>query len=153
MSHDDDAYTTTAGTANSIRLKLVRGVFELKGIPLFEGLSAEDLLPIAEAATRVEVQAGDVLANEGDDAVEVWLVLEGSVQARRHGVVVAHYEGGDLPGDLALQDGKHPCGLIAATTTSLLALRRDDFEELLDLNPVLARNVMSRLAARLRAFD
>ncbi len=148
----NDNFTTT-GNAPSLRLKLVRGVFELKGIPLFEGLSAEDLLPIAEAVTRVEAQPGDVLANEGDDAEEVWLLLDGRVEARRRDTVVTSYVSGDLPGDLALQDGRHPCTLVVAQPTTLLALRRDDLEELLDLNSDLARNVILRLTERLRQLN
>jgi CRP-like cAMP-binding protein len=148
----DDRLTSTSVSGASLRLKLVRGVFELKGIPLFEGLSAEDLLPIAEAASRVEARAGDTLAGEGDDATEVWLLLEGRVVASRRGSVVADYGPGDLLGDLALVDGRHPCALRATEPTAMLALRRDDFEELLDLNPALARNVMTRLSSRLRAL-
>lgn len=145
----DDRLTST-GAGPSLRLKLVRGVFELKGIPLFEGLSAEDLLPIAEAVTRVEVRPDDVLAREGEDADEVWLVIDGRLEASRKGRVVAEYAAGDLAGDLALQDGRHQATLRAAEPTALLALRRDDFEELLDLNPVLARNVIFLLSRRLR---
>jgi CRP-like cAMP-binding protein len=147
----DDRLQSTGVGAPSLRLKLVRGVFELKGIPLFEGLSAEDLLPIAEAVSRVEAQPGDVMGREGDDADEVWLVLEGSLEASRRGRVVSQYDVGDLAGDLALVDGRHPVTLTVRAPTSMLALGRDDFEELLDLNPVLAQNVIGLLSRRLRS--
>jgi CRP-like cAMP-binding protein len=147
----DDRLQSTGVGAPSLRLKLVRGVFELKGIPLFEGLNAEDLLPIAEAVTRLEAQPGDVMAREGEDADEVWLVLEGSLEASRQGRVVARYDAGDLAGDLSFIDGRHPVTLTARAPVSMLALGRDDFEELLDLNPALAQNVIGLLSRRLRS--
>jgi len=148
---NDDRLTSTGSSGPSLRLKLVRGVFELKGIPLFEGLGAEDLLPIAEAVTRVEAQPGDLLAREGEDASEIWLVIEGRIEANRRGRAVAEYGPGDLAGDLALLDGRHGATLRVVEPVAMLALRRDDFEELLELNPALARNVIFLLSRRLRS--
>ena len=141
----------TSKADRTFRAKLMRGVFELKGLPLFEGMSAEQLLPVADAAKRVAVGASAVLFRQGDEGRDLYILLKGEAVAVRAGVEISHYGPGDLVGELAfLEESRHPVSVLLRSEAELIHFARDDFRELCDLFPALAQNVIRVLSRRLR---
>ena len=51
----------------------------LQGVPLFEGLTPDELALIAGCGSNVRFREGDLLFREGDDASTFYLVRHGSV--------------------------------------------------------------------------
>lgn len=135
----------------TFRAKLMRGVFELKGLPLFAGMSAEQLLPVADAAKRITVDASAVLFRQGDEGRDLYVLLKGDAVAIRSGVEIMRYSSGDLVGELAfLEESRHPVSVLLRSKAELIHFARDDFRELCDLFPALAQNVIRVLSMRLR---
>jgi CRP/FNR family cyclic AMP-dependent transcriptional regulator len=74
----------------------------LKRIPLFEGVSDEELAKIATFAQEVTVEDGRELVREGDFSYEFMAIEEGEAEVTRHGDHVADLGPGDFFGEMGL---------------------------------------------------
>lgn len=140
---------------NAARLEVARDpmdlVFLLKGVPLLSDLSGEQLLPLTDAVQTVHVEAGDLVFAEGEPGDHLYVILEGSVEVLRGDERVALLGVKECFGEMALLDqSARSASCRALKTVELLALARDDFQDLLDLHPALARGVIRVLTQRLR---
>jgi CRP/FNR family transcriptional regulator, cyclic AMP receptor protein len=126
-------------------------VFLLKSVPLFAGLSGEQLLPVADIVQRVDYEKGQVVFEQGQPGSHVYLVLEGSVEVLHDGERVAVLGAKECFGEMALLDsGARSASIRTLADTSLWAIAREDFQDLLDLHPALAKGVIRVLTHRLR---
>jgi len=126
-------------------------VFLLKSVPLFTGLSGEQLLPVADIVQRVTFERGDVVFEEGQPGLHVYLILEGEVEVIHEGEQVATLEIKECFGEMALLDqSERSASIRCLQDVVLLAISRDDFQDLLDLHPALAKGVIRVLTRRLR---
>jgi ATP/ADP translocase/HEAT repeat protein len=126
-------------------------VFLLKSVPLFAGLSGEQLLPVADIVQRVDYEKGQVVFEQGQPGSHVYLVLEGSVEVLHDGERVAVLGAKECFGEMALLDsGARSASIRTLEDTSLWAIAREDFQDLLDLHPALAKGVIRVLTHRLR---
>ena len=88
----------------------------LAQIPLFQGLSKKELRNLSSLATRLEEPAGKVLTKEGQQGYEFIIVLEGEVEVRQHGEVIAKRGAGDYFGEIALLDNRPRTATVVAVT-------------------------------------
>lgn len=126
----------------------------LKRIPLFAGLSPEDLGKIAARLQPLSLPKGAALFREGDDPDAMYLIVSG--QARRlrtlSGVesVVAFLGRGDVAGETGLLTGIPRTSTVKLDATSeILKLPRKDFEEILREHPTILLHLSRILAQRL----
>jgi len=126
----------------------------LKRIPLFAGLSPEDLGKIAARLQPLSLPKGAALFREGDDPDAMYLIVSG--QARRlrtlTGVesVVAFLGRGDVAGETGLLTGIPRTSTVKLDATSeILKLPRKDFEEILREHPTILLHLSRILAQRL----
>ena len=126
----------------------------LKRIPLFAGLSPEDLGKIAARLQPLSLPKGAALFREGDDPDAMYLLVSG--QARRlrtvNGVesVVAFLGRGDVAGETGLLTGIPRTSTVKLDATSeILKLPRKDFEEILRDHPTILLHLSRILAQRL----
>jgi len=109
--------------------------------------------------TPVQLQAGQVLWNAGDEAQGVALLLEGSLevlsqQAGLPDMVISTVSSGELLGELSTVDGQpHSATLRALTDCSLSLVSKRDFDDLLRRYPGLLENLLKGLANRVRALS
>ncbi len=126
-------------------------VFLLKSVPLFAGLSGEQLLPVADIVQRVNFDKGEVVFEQGEPGSHVYLVLEGEVEVLHDGERVATLGQKECFGEMALLDsGPRSASIRTRSNVSLWAIAREDFQDLLDLHPALAKGVIRVLTSRLR---
>ncbi len=126
-------------------------VFLLKGVSLFRDLSGEQLLPLTDIAQNVHVDAGDLVFAEGEPGDHLYVILDGEVEVLHAGERVAKLGQNECFGEMALLDSqKRSASIRAMVNVELLAIARDDFQDLLDLHPVMARGVIRVLTQRLR---
>lgn len=126
-------------------------VFQLKGVPLLSDLSGEQLLPLTDVVQTVHVEAGELVFAEGEPGNHLYVILEGEVEVLRGDERVAALGVNECFGEMALLDSSaRSASIRALKNVELLALARDDFQDLLDLNPALARGVIRVLTQRLR---
>lgn len=126
-------------------------VFLLKSVPLFAGLSGEQLLPVADIVQRVDFDKGEVVFEQGQLGNHVYLVLEGEVDVLHDGECVAVLGKKECFGEMALLDsGPRSASIRTRSYVSLWAIAREDFQDLLDLHPALGKGVIRVLTQRLR---
>lgn len=127
-------------------------VFLLKGVPLLSDLSGEQLLPVAEIVQHVHIEAGDLVFSEGQPGNHLYVILEGLVDVQRGPEHLATLGTKECFGEMALLDqAPRMASVRASTDVELLAIARDDFQDLLDMHPALARGIIRVLTQRLRA--
>jgi CRP-like cAMP-binding protein len=122
---------------------------EIAGVPLFAQMSAESTALVA-ADGVTEVPAGQVLAQAGDQARGMFVVLEGSVVVER-GDLHIEMGRGEFFGELALlvPDSPRIARVRALTDSRVLAVGRETFDLLLEREPSFARELLRTMAARL----
>jgi len=126
----------------------------LAQIPLFKDLSKKDLRRISSLATRLEEPAGKVLIKEGQQGYEFIIVLEGEVEVRQHGEVIAKRGAGDYFGEIALLDNRPRTATIVATTPVVIeVIERREFLGLVAEVPEIGQAVMATMAQRLAELD
>ncbi len=126
-------------------------VFLLKAVPLLSDLSGEQLLPVADILQTVHVEAGDLVFAEGQPGNHLYVILEGEVDVLRGTEQVARLGIKECFGEMALLDqSPRSASVRARVDCELLAIARDDFQDLLDMHPALARGVIRVMTQRLR---
>jgi CRP-like cAMP-binding protein len=123
----------------------------LRQIPLFEDFSDEALERIAELGTEIEVPAGTVLAMADDPGSGMYIVEEGRVAVEGRGGFQSELGPGEFFGELTLlvPEAHRVARVRAATDVRCVAIRRDDFTQLIEAEPALAVAMLPTLARRL----
>jgi CRP/FNR family transcriptional regulator, cyclic AMP receptor protein len=126
----------------------------LAEVPLFAGLSKQQLRRISSLMTRIDRPAGQVLTREGEQGSEFFIVLEGEVEVRQADRVIATRRTGDYVGEIALLD-KRPrtASVVATTPVSVEVLSRREFVSLLAEAPELSEQIMATMARRLAELE
>jgi CRP/FNR family cyclic AMP-dependent transcriptional regulator len=115
-------------------------------------LSREEAGALSNLMTQRELADGEFLINDGtaDDSLHV--LIEGKLEVvKRYGAdefaSLAILREGDMAGELSFIDGElHTVGLRALCVSQVLSLKRDDFETVVDQNPLLVYKVMRAVA-------
>jgi signal transduction histidine kinase len=131
---------------------------ELRPIPVFEGLTDDQLAWIAERCEAMDLDVDDLPFAEGDPADHMYIVLHGAlrIQARRNGQVVldTFFRDGAVTGMLPYSRMTTINGRgTVAMPTRLARLHKQHFPELLRLMPVVGERLVSILANRVRDFS
>jgi CRP/FNR family transcriptional regulator, cyclic AMP receptor protein len=136
VSHDD-------------RVALLRRVW------LFEQCTTSELSSLAGAVVPRLIDAGQVLAREGENATEFFVVVEGEACASIEGDELARIGPGSFFGELALLDGGARTATVTAGTSMIvLVMDRLDFDVLVDTAILsVGRKMLTVLAERLRVAD
>jgi CRP/FNR family cyclic AMP-dependent transcriptional regulator len=126
----------------------------LHGVSLFSNCSKEELRRIATMVTLHEAPQGSVLSEQGKAGLEFFVVVEGSANATRNGIQLAHLGPGSFFGELALLDGgPRTATVVAQTDMRLLVFSRREFSQLHGSSPGVAFKMLAELGARLRKAD
>ena len=130
----------------------------LKDVTIFSQLSETALAVGAGALKARDLEAGEILFNQGDPGSELLVVQEGGVAifmpvagAPGGGQPIRIFQPGELLGEMALIDRKpRSTSARAEGKTKVLSLGATDFERILKDNPEMALSVMSGLNDRIR---
>jgi CRP/FNR family cyclic AMP-dependent transcriptional regulator len=126
----------------------------LTTVPLFAGLSKRELKRCGSVAKVVTFDTGDVIAEEGEEGLAFYVILEGQADVKRGGKVAAALIPGDFFGEVSLLDGGPRTATVVATTPmKCLSILRWDFRELLKKDPGLVPKLLKELARRLRQIE
>ncbi len=131
----------------------------LRSVPLFSQLPEEDLLAIATLTRERTYPKGSVIVFEDDPGDALYLVADGQVKVVLIGedgreVILTVLGGGTFFGEMALLDDRpRSAHVIAMEDSTLLLLRRDDFQARLRQSPAVAISLLAELSGRLRLAD
>ena len=131
----------------------------LSSIPLFAGLTPEQLTKVAALAKLKAYGRQQTVVTQGDPAQALFAIVRGRLKVSSSGpegrdVVLGIMSEGEVFGEVALLDG----GARSATCTSiepceLLVIDREPFLELLESTPSIAVKLLHVLAGRLRRLS
>jgi NTE family protein len=122
-------------------------------VSLFAGLPPQLRDALAKRAHSVCVAADEWLFRSGDPAEDMYIVRAGRLEVvdDATGAVIRELGRGDCLGELALLTGEpRSASVRAARATDLLAVRREEFEELLKTDSKLPLALTRALAEQLR---
>ncbi len=131
----------------------------LQGLDLFGFMTEAELYEAARIVSERWVDAGTVLAREGERGRHLFVLVDGTVEVLKHVAGkedrLLHVAGpGEALGELTLlADMPRSASLRAATDAVVLVLREDAFHEWLRRHPDLSRRMMQRLAEKIIAKD
>jgi CRP/FNR family transcriptional regulator, cyclic AMP receptor protein len=121
----------------------------LKSIPLFEGVSDEELSQIAPFAQEISVEAGRELVREGDFSYEFMAIEEGQAEVTRGGEHLADLGPGDFFGEMGLLEKTlRNATVTARTDMQLMTLTGWDLKRIERTTPKAVERVRAVLESR-----
>jgi len=131
----------------------------LSSMDLFSGVQQELLEPIVEQSSVHSLQRGDMLFSEGDEANDLYIVLEGRVAIANRSFdgresVVALMESGDLFGEMPLfrPDGRSADARVLENS-SVVVIPYVPVKSLYQDHPEMLWKIVDMLAERLKVMD
>ena len=131
----------------------------LSSMDLFSGVQQELLEPIVEQSSVHSLQRGDMLFSEGDEANDLYIVLEGRVAIANRSFdgresVVALMESGDLFGEMPLfrPDGRSADARVLENS-SVVVIPYVPVKSLYQEHPEMLWKIVDMLAERLKVMD
>jgi CRP/FNR family transcriptional regulator, cyclic AMP receptor protein len=126
----------------------------LREVPLFRGCAEASLTRLAERTAEVDFHNGAMIVAQGQIGNGLFIIVGGTVRVTTGDLELAHLGPGAVIGELSVIDQEpRTATAIASGPVATLALASWDLLEILDTDPRLARNLLSELAARLRAAN
>jgi cAMP-dependent protein kinase regulator len=118
-------------------------------IPLFAGLTDEERAEVAACLQDVAVEAGTMLALQGDNAYQLFVIEAGTAEVRRGGHIVGTLGPGDVFGEIGLlATGTRTASVVATSPMRLGALFMRDFNQIERRMPGLVRSLREAMAER-----
>jgi CRP/FNR family transcriptional regulator, cyclic AMP receptor protein len=128
----------------------------LSTIPLFQGLSSNDLDWIARRSHRRVFPAGTKVLVSDQPGEAVYIILHGTVkvfidQADKKLVVLSIIGAGDTLGEISLLDSAgHSASAVTLEDSLMLWMDKASFHQMLDDLPRVCRNLVNIMGTRLR---
>lgn len=138
MSDANRALRSTRRVPAPGQAEVTEAVRRLGELGTFPGASEDDLRRIVGAGRVVTVPAGWSPIWDGTPADKAYAILDGSVEVRRDGRVIAELEAGEIIGELAiLRRQLRSATVTAASRLTVLHIERQAVERLYDEVPAV----------------
>lgn len=126
----------------------------LQRVPLFSGLTDDQLRRVAAISKVVEIPAEAVLTRMGEPGDSFFVLIDGRAAVQTQIGVSDPLQPGDFFGEMSLLDGEPRSATITATTgVRLLVVERAHFWRLLDETPEVTRRILMVLSRRVRRLE
>jgi CRP/FNR family cyclic AMP-dependent transcriptional regulator len=131
----------------------------LSAVPLFAHLGEDDLARVARVARERSYPKNSVIVFEDDPGDALYVVKAGQVKVVLVGedgreVILSTLETNEFFGEMSLIDDEpRSAHVIAMEESSLLVVRRQDFQRQLEESPKIALGLVRALTKRLRQAD
>ena len=123
----------------------------IRGVPLFSGMTDAAIAAVQSVAIDAEFEAGDPIVTEGEPGDCFYVVVSGRATVDRGGEPIGELEPGDFFGEIALLDGRPRTASVTATEhLHAAAIRRVDFDRLVEERPVIRLGIIEALTDRIR---
>ncbi|MGH9342119.1 MAG: cyclic nucleotide-binding domain-containing protein [Acidobacteriota bacterium] len=132
------------------RLTTIQKIENLGKVDIFSRLGPNELLLIANQSEEVEYQEGDVIYKEGDLALEIFSLVEGTLELQRASGESQVVRAGESFGTLSVLSG-HPRLHSARTLQPCICLKvgRESFWEIIEDYPEVSRGIFQVLVQRI----
>lgn len=114
-------------------------VSRVEAVPSLAALSSAVKAGLAEGFDELSVPAGESVANQGDFAYELFVIVEGTARVEQDGEVVATLGPGEVCGEIGLLlTGRRTATIVAESPMVVLAMFEQTFRALSREYPELA---------------
>ena len=130
----------------------------ISSIPLFGGLSEDQLRAVQRIAIDKQFTKGEALISEGDKGSGFFIIISGQVKVYKVSAEgkeqILHIYGPGQPfGEVPVFAGQRfPANAMALTNMRVLFLPRNAFVKLIEDNPSLALKMLAVMSVKLREF-
>lgn len=122
---------------------------QLRQVPLFEGMSDEDLDSCGELFEKEDFLAGSGFAREGEFAYKFFVVLDGEADVLHDFEPVARLGPGEFFGEMGLLTGERRNARVVAHTRCEIAWMMSwNFDKMTEQHPELAQRIDAEVARR-----
>jgi CRP-like cAMP-binding protein len=121
-------------------------------IPFVNDLSDEECERLADIATVIQLEKGEILIEQGKKDDSLYVLIEGRLQVNRSTgggaqITLACIREGEMAGEMGfLDDSEHSATLQADDISEILQINRKDLEGLLDDHPQTVYKLMRAIA-------
>lgn len=136
------------------RISIERQILQMFG----SGLTPEDIKPLVDSAETVQVPAGKVVIQEGDDDKDLFILRLGSMLVEKdiggRQIFLSYLPAGSFFGEMAVIDGSKRTATVKASVKSeVIKLDGEMFNALLDTKPKLRAKMLEVMAGRRQTND
>jgi CRP/FNR family transcriptional regulator, cyclic AMP receptor protein len=127
----------------------------LKSVPIFTGMTGEELRSLAEIVEEKEFKSGDTIFRENEPGEEMYVIVQGRIQVfheeKGSETTIADLGERECLGEMAiLDDMPRSASARAEEDTLTLMIHRDEFCELIREEPEVAFGVFRVFTRRIR---
>jgi signal transduction histidine kinase len=127
----------------------------LRGVTLFSELSDQDLARICRDVTEIDLEAGEVLFEEGAHGDRAYVIQNGELEIyKRSGtreILLANRGPGEIIGEIALfEDTRRTASVRAAEPTHLIVISREQLDELVKTSRHAAETLFYTVLTRMK---
>lgn len=106
------------------------------------------------SAGFMHFNAGETLIHQGAEADRVYTLLEGEAEAVRDGVKVGEIHADEIFGALAVfTRQRRMASVVAVSDCTVLAVRREEFADLVEIQPHICLGLVEELAAKIHQLN
>jgi CRP-like cAMP-binding protein len=132
------------GVLNPVEIAL-----HLKSLPLFERLTARQLMNLANEVREEQHDSGTLVFQEGEPGDCLYLIVEGQVRVTRGETLLREQGPKSFFGEIAVLEGENRTATVTTTTpVRFLRLDRDDLLRLMEDLPAIAIGICQTLSRR-----
>ena len=131
----------------------------LRRVPLFSGLTEQQLDALAAGSARRSYPKGRTIVSEGEPSQSMYILLAGRAKVQRSDsegkeVILAVLGPGEFFGEMSLiDDSPRSASVITLESCEFMAVSKDAFKTMLQQSPEVSMAVMRGLVRRLREAD
>ena len=128
----------------------------LEEVPLFEGMSRDDVGVIAQRVRQRRYRSGDRIFHRDDPGVAMYVICSGKVKIHNELAdgserIIAILADGDIVGELSVIDGEtRSANATTLEATELLMLTREDLRDIIQRHTRISLHLLETMAGRLR---
>lgn len=128
----------------------------LKMVPLFQGMSHEELEKLEKITRERFYKKGATIINEGEKGESVFIIKSGKVKifktSKEGRQIILDIKGkSKIFAEVTLFDGGiNPASVVAIENSVILSINNDDLENIIRQNPDMALNIIKVLNKRLK---
>jgi signal transduction histidine kinase len=130
----------------------------LKQVPLFKGLSDEDLFMLCDMTGEVRLKAGEILFTEGSTGEQAYVIQEGQIEIFKsvgnREILLAVRGPGEVIGEMSLLDAvpRNASGR-ARSDSKLVTITHEQLDRLLNASPSAAITMLHTITERLKSSE
>jgi CRP/FNR family transcriptional regulator, cyclic AMP receptor protein len=123
----------------------------LQNVPLFAGMSSQELLRVAEIVKEVNFPSNTTIIHEDDIGDYMFILVDGEVLIHRGSAQVGRLGSKDFFGEMSVLDrGPRSASVTTLSNCQMLRIDERDFWQILVVHNTLAVSLVRILAQRLR---